>query len=115
MAYDTHLEERINRIFTEQKLPYRTIKMMGGLCYMLDEKMCVGIIKQQLMARVGPPNYALCLAKEGCSQMNFTGRAMNGYVFVNEEALDSDSDLEFYVNLAISFNPLAKSSKKKMK
>ena len=47
--------------------------------------------------------------------MNFTGRAMNGYVFVNQEALDMDSELEFYVDLAISYNPLAKASKKRKK
>ena len=113
MAYDTHLEERINRVFADRKLAYRSMKMMGGLCYMLDEKMCVGIVKNQLMTRVGPENYKICLAREGCSEMNFTGRAMKGYVFVDQEALDLDSELEFYVHLAIGFNPMAKSSKKK--
>lgn len=82
---------------------------------MLDDKMCVGIVKNQLMARVGIENYEQCLAKEGCSEMNFTGRAMKGYVFVDEEAIDMDDELEFYVDLAIAFNPLAKASKKKNK
>jgi hypothetical protein len=115
MAYDTYFAERITRIFEARKLPLREMKMMGGLCYMLDEKMCVGIVKYQLMARVGPNNYEKCLAREGCSEMNFTGRVMKGFVFVNEEALDLDSDLEFYVDLAIGFNPLALASKKKKK
>lgn len=115
MAYDTHLEQRINRIFNDKRLNYRSMKMMGGLCYMLDKKMCVGIVKEQLMARVGPENYEVCLTKKGCREMNFTGRAMNGYVFVNQEALDMDSELEFYVDLAISYNPLAKASKKRKK
>lgn len=115
MAYDTHLEQRINRIFNDKRLNYRSMKMMGGLCYMLDKKMCVGIVKEQLMARVGPENYEVCLTKKGCREMNFTGRAMNGYVFLNQEALDMDSELEFYVDLAISYNPLAKASKKRKK
>jgi TfoX/Sxy family transcriptional regulator of competence genes len=89
------------------------MNMMGGWCLMLDEKMCVGIVKEQLMARVGPDNYEVCLAREGCSEMNFTGRAMKGYVFVNEDGIDRDEDLEFYVELSIGFNPLAKTSKKK--
>ena len=113
MAYDTHLEERINRIFEERNLEYRSMKMMGGLCYMLDNKMCCGIVKQQLMVRVGPDNYEICLTKEGCSEMNFTGRAMKGYVFVDEDALDMDSELEFYIELCIGYNPEAKRSKKK--
>ncbi len=115
MAYDTHLEERINRLFDERIMEYRPMKMMGGLCYMLDEKMCVGIVKNQLMARVGPDNYSVCLKREGCSEMNFTGRAMKGYVFVDEEALDMDNELSFYVDLAIGFNPMAMASKKKAK
>lgn len=113
MAYDTHLQERIDRIFADRKLEYRHLKMMGGLCYMLDEKMCVGIIKNQLMARVGPNNYEQCLLKDGCSEMNFTARAMKGYVFVDQEALDLDSELEFYIDLFITYNPDAKRSKKK--
>lgn len=115
MAYDTHLAERITRIFNDHKLSPREMKMMGGLCYMLNEKMCVGIVKNQLMARVGPDNYEQCLSKEGCSEMNFTGRAMKGYVFVAEEALDMESELAFYIDLAIGFNPMAKASKKKKK
>ena len=115
MAYDLHLAERISRIFEEKKLQIRPMKMMGGWCAMLDEKMCVGIVKNQLMARVGPENHEVCLAREGCSEMNFTGRTMKGYVFVDEDAIDLNSDLEFYVELAIGFNPLAKASKKKAK
>lgn len=115
MAYDIHLGERIARVFEEKKLEPRQMKMMGGLCFMLDEKMCVGIVKNQLMARVGPDNYDICLAKDGCNEMNFTGRPMKGYVFVDADAIDTDNDLEFYIELAIGFNPLAKASKKKKK
>jgi TfoX/Sxy family transcriptional regulator of competence genes len=115
MAYDSHLEERINRIFSDRKLEFRSMKMMGGLCYMLDEKMCCGIVKQQLMARVGPDNYEHCLPKEGCHEMTFTGRAMKGYVFVDQDALDMDSELEFYIDLCIAHNPDAKRSKKRKK
>ncbi len=80
---------------------------------MLDDKMCVGIVKNELMARVGPDNYAQCLKREYCNEMNFTGRPMKGYVFVEPEGIDKDDDLHFYLNLAVGFNPLAISSKKK--
>ncbi len=115
MAYNTHQAERIERIFKERSLDYRTMKMMGGWCVMLDEKMSVGIVKEQLMARVGPENYVQCLAKEGCNEMMFTGRSMKGYVFVSEDGIDKEEDLEFYVNLTIAHNPDAKRSKKKTK
>ena len=54
MAYDEFLEERISRVLDEKKVVFEAKKMMGGLCYMVNQKMCVGIVKDHLMARVGP-------------------------------------------------------------
>ena len=82
---------------------------------MIDDKMCVGIVKDELMARIGPDKYEEALEKEGCKEMNFTGRPMKGYVFIEPEAMDMDKDLEYWVQLCLDFNPLAKSSKKKKK
>lgn len=113
MAYDEFLEERITRILQEKKAPFLARKMMGGLCYMVDDKMCVGIVKDHLMARVGPDIYESCLDKPGCKPMDFTGRPMNGYVFVGGEGIAGDDDLEKWIQLALDFNPMAKSSKKK--
>ena len=113
MAYDNYLAERISRYFSDRKLETEEKKMMGGLCYMLDDKMCVGIVKNELMARVGPEAYEQCLGRDGCKEMNFTGRPMKGYVFVDPDGIDSESDLAFYLDLAVAFNPEAKSSKKK--
>ena len=115
MAYDQFLAERISQYFKEKNLVTEDKKMMGGLCYMLNDKMCVGIVKNELMARVGPEAYEQCLQKEGCTEMNFTGRPMKGYVFVNGEGIDSDKDLAYFLDLAVAFNPEAKSSKKKKK
>lgn len=80
---------------------------------MVNEKMCVGVVKNELMARIGPDNYELALQKEGCKEMNFTGRAMKGYVFVTEEGTDLDDDLEYWLQMALDFNPIAKASKKR--
>ena len=113
MAYDNYLAERISNYFNQKKLNTEEKKMMGGLCYMLDDKMCVGIVKNELMARVGPHVYDACLEKEGCKEMNFTGRAMKGYVFVDGEAIDTDDQLAYWLDLAVDFNPEAKSSKKR--
>ena len=89
--------------------------MFGGLCYMVNDKMCVGIIKNELMARIGEGKYEHALTKKGCKEMNFTGRAMKGYVYLDEDALDLDVDLEYWIQLALDFNPLAKASKKNKK
>lgn len=113
MAYDEFLEERINRVLQENKVPYEAKKMMGGLCYMIDQKMCVGIVKDHLMARVGPDVYESVLDKPGCKPMDFTGRPMKGFVFVGDEGIDQEDDLSYWIQLCLDFNPLAKSSKKK--
>ena len=113
MAYDEFLEERISNVLNRKKISFEAKKMMGGLCYMVDEKMCIGIVKDELMARIDPEIYEQCLKKDGCKEMNFTGRAMKGMVFVEPHAFDSESDLEEWVDLCLEFNPKAKSSKKK--
>lgn len=115
MAYDPYLEERIDRVLTSMKLDYQSKKMMGGLCYMLDDKMLLGIMKEQMMARIGPEGYAEALQKDGVHEMTFTGRSMKGYVFIDIEALDFDDELDYWIQLCVNYNPLAKRSKKKKK
>jgi TfoX/Sxy family transcriptional regulator of competence genes len=115
MAYDEYLADRIRSILDERNVNYYDKKMMGGLTFMVDDKMCVGIVKENLMARIGPDAYEAALEKEGCNEMNFTGRPMKGYVFVEPHVIDLEEDLEYWVQLSLDFNPLAKSSKKKKK
>jgi len=113
MAYDIHLEDRISNILNEKRIHFTAKKMMGGLCYMINDKMCIGIIKNNLMARIGPEYYPNALQKEYVSEMLFTGKPMNGYVYVSPEGIDLHKDLEYWVQKCLDFNPQAKSSKKK--
>lgn len=113
MAYNDFLEDRINQVFNEKGVLFKAKRMMGGLCYMVDEKMCVGIIGNQLMCRINPDIYEEALKKKGCKEMNFTGRAMKGFIFVDETVIDKQGDLEYWIQLCLDFNPLAKNSKKK--
>lgn len=115
MAYSELLGDRIRQILQEKQVAFEEKKMMGGLCFMVDAKMCMGIVKEELMARIGTDSYSDALTKPGCKEMNFTGRAMKGYVFVAPEAIDLDTNLEYWVQLCLDFNPLAKASPKKKK
>jgi TfoX/Sxy family transcriptional regulator of competence genes len=76
MAYDEYLSDRIKHVLDVKHIYYDARKMMGGLCFMVDNKMCLGIVKNTLMARIGPDAYEKALKKEGCKEMDFTGRAM---------------------------------------
>jgi len=113
MAYDEFLADRIKNVLNEKRISYDARKMMGGLCFMVNNKMCCGIVKDHLMARIGTEVYEEALKKEGCNEMDFTGRPMKGYVFIHPEGIDMEIDLEYWIQLCIDFNPLAKASKKK--
>jgi len=113
MAYNEYLQERINSILNEKRVQFDGRKMMGGLCYMIDDKMCMGIIGDDLMARVGPEAYDELMGMEHVREMDFTKRPMKGYVYVAPEGIDYEDDLEFWVQKSLDFNPIAKSSKKK--
>lgn len=115
MAYDELLADRIRNTLNEKNIEAREMKMMGGLCFMVDEKMCVGIVKNSLMARIGIDAYEGALDKKGVQPMDFTGRPMKGYVFIEPEGVDMESDLSYWVQKCLDFNPKAKSSKKRKK
>jgi TfoX/Sxy family transcriptional regulator of competence genes len=115
MAYNEFLADRISQFFHEKSVPFEAKKMMGGLCYMVDGKMCVGVVKDEVMARIDPEIYQESLTKPGCNEMNFTGRPMKGYVFLSDEAIDLEVDFQYWLQLALDFNPKAKASKKKKK
>jgi hypothetical protein len=113
MAYNEYLQERIDSILNDKHIVFEAKKMMGGLCYMIDNKMCLGIIKDDLMARVGPDRYQSLVSKPGARPMDFTKRPMKGYLYVAPEGVDFDRDLEFWIQQCLDFNPEAKASKKK--
>lgn len=112
MAYDEHLAGRISNVLKEKHVGFEEKNMMGGVCYLVDGKMTVGIVKDSLMARIDPEVYDSALKKKGCRPMDFTGKPMKGYVFVDPKAIDLEKDLEYWIQLCLDFNPKAKSSKK---
>ena len=111
MAYDQKLADRIRRLLPRAKVEEK--KMMGGLTFMVSGKMCVGILNNDLMARIDPDVYEIALRKNGCREMNFTGKPMKGFVFVGPKGTSSKKDLKYWLDLALAFNKKAKPSKKK--
>lgn len=113
MTYNEFLADRLRQALSERKVPFEEKKMMGGLCLMVDDKMCLGVIKDDLMARVGPHVQDGFLKRPGARGMDFTKRPMKGYAFVNAEGWDDDAELSDWVDQCLMFNKEAKSSKKK--
>jgi TfoX/Sxy family transcriptional regulator of competence genes len=113
MAFDEQLAVRIRQGFSKSRVRFEEKRMMGGLCFLVDGKMCVGVEKNRLMARIDPTVYYDALKRKGCVPMDFTGRPMRGFVFVEPDGLRGDADFASWLNLALEFNPKAKASKKK--
>ena len=113
MPFDELLEQRVRLFFDARRIKHEAKRMMGGLCFMVKGKMCVGVEKNRLMARIGPDAYEDALTRKGCRPMDFTGRPMRGCVFVELEGLKSDNDLAFWLELALAYNPTAKKSARK--
>ncbi len=114
MSYNQELAQKVRRKFDE--LPNVVEKaMMGGLTFMYHDKMCVGIIKDELMCRIDPALHDECLEKVGCRTMDFTKRPMKGFIMIAEIGMKSQEDFDYWINLSLDFNKRAKSFKKKIK
>ncbi|OEJ98494.1 RNA methyltransferase [Flavivirga aquatica] len=121
MAYDEYLADRIRQNLKENQTIFTELKMMGGLCFKVNNKMLCGIHLDKkygnnlLMARIGESIYEAKLEKPECLPMDFTGRPMRGYIFVTPDGFDTDNDLSYWLDLCLNFNPLAKASKPRKK
>jgi TfoX/Sxy family transcriptional regulator of competence genes len=113
MAFSEYLSDRIRRSLKGVQATFEEKKMFGGMCFMVDDKMCVGIINEDLMVRIDPENQNEFLQEKGCRMMDFTKRPMKGYLYLSPEGVDMDDDLDKWVKRCLKFNPKAKSSKKK--
>lgn len=114
MAYNKKLNDRIREAIAhltnvEEK------HMFGGTCFMVNGKMCVGVVKDEMMCRIDPGVYEESLEREGCREMVFTGKPMKGYVFVSEEGIKTKKQFDHWINLCLEFNKKAKAAKKKAK
>lgn len=115
MAYNEKLADRVREIISLTHKNVEEKKMFGGLCFMVNDKMCLGVEEERLMVRLDPDRYYEAMEKEGCKPMDFTGKIMKGYVFVDIDVLDTEKKLDYWVQLALEFNSKAKAAKKKKK
>lgn len=114
MPYSETLAARVRkRLSKEPEVEEKA--MMGGLVFLVDDKMCVCITDQSLMLRVDPADVPELLRRRGASPMAMTGRTMKGFVLVGPEGIEDQADFESWIALALEFNPRAKKSKGRAK
>ncbi len=102
MAYDEPLAERIRRALCP-RAGITERKMFGGLAFLLGGKMFCGIVKDDLMVRVGPERYEEALGRPHVRPMDFTGRPMNGYVFVAPAGCSTEKAVRAWVESGAEF------------
>lgn len=102
MAYDEALAERIrDALSTTEGVVEK--KMFGGIAFMVRGNMTCGVVKDDLMARVGRDAHAEALELPGARPMDFTKRPMKGMVFVDGASLDNDEALRGWVERCLAF------------
>jgi hypothetical protein len=102
MPYDEGLAQRIRELL-DPGLPSTEMRMFGGLAFMVNGHMCFGILESSLMARIGPDAYPDALPQAHVRKMDFTGRPMAGYVFVDPPGIERDEDLARWLQACTSF------------
>lgn len=102
MAYDEGLAERI-REELEGDARIREKRMFGGVAFLVNGKMALGIIGEELMVRVGIAAHAAACARPHAREMDFTGRRMRGFVQVRPAGFEQDRDLRAWIALGLEF------------
>lgn len=102
MAYDEKLADRIRQA-VGPRADVTEKKMFGGLAFLLDGRMFCGIVKDDLMVRVGPERYEDALAETHVRPMDFTGRPMNGYVYVGNGGTRTEKAIKKWVDRGAAF------------
>ena len=113
MPFNEQLADRTREIIARTHSDVEEKRMFGGLCFMVNGKMCVGVVKERMMVRFDPALNNEIMEMNGVGPMDFTGRVMKGYAFVEIEALQTDKELEYWIAVALDFNKHAKPSKKR--
>ena len=118
MAYSEFFAQQIRDSFLVKKISWEEKKMMGGLCYMVDDKMCCGIYvdkksgEELLMSRVGSAAIEELTEGPDWQPMMMGGRVSKDFILVTPEGYGGQEQLSYWVDLCLAFNPHAKSSKK---
>jgi len=115
MAFDETLANRVRELISEREKKIEEKRMFGGLCFMVNNKMCVGVETNRMMVRFDPKLTEEVMEKEGASPMDFTSKVMKGYAFVDLSALNTKKKLEYWINIALDYNKIAKASRPKKK
>ena len=102
MAFSETLAQRVR----DQLYPLATAeekKMFGGIAFMVHGNMTVGVIRDDLIVRVGLENYEAALDVDGTDLFQPTGKPMAGWITVSDNGHQTDEDLKYWIEMALEF------------
>lgn len=114
MAYNEILTNRVRAALAhipevEEK------KMFGSLAFMVNGKMCISVGKDRIMSRIDPELHEQAIQRSGTQTVVMGGREYKGYIHIDEEAIKSKEDFDYWIGLALDYNKKAKASTKRKK
>ncbi|HSD52287.1 MAG TPA: TfoX/Sxy family protein [Candidatus Methylomirabilis sp.] len=102
MSYDESIADRVRTVLASRGDVIEK-RMFGGLAFLVRGHMCCGVLGSHLVVRVGPASYPAALKEPHAREMDFTGRALKGLVYVGTRGLGSDEALRRWVDRALEF------------
>lgn len=114
MAYNETTADRIRQALAGTKKLVEK-KMFGGIAFMINNKMCIGVDKDDIMIRCTPEMNDELLSKKGIRPFDLTGKPMKGWLLVSPEGTKSKKEFDSWIQIAIESNKKVTSSKKKAK
>ena len=102
MPYDAELSESVRRLLARRR-GFVEKKMFGGVGYLLNGNMCVGVWREFLILRLGPKRGPLALTEPFVRPFDITGKAMTGWAMIEPEGMSEEEDLREWVQQAIAF------------
>ena len=112
MSYDEKAAERVRKALAGRR-GVTEKKMFGGMAFMLNGAMCCGVLKDDLVVRVGAARNAGALAQPHARPMDFTGRPMAGFVYVAPAGYQSGAALDKWIGWGAEHAAIAAAAKKR--
>ncbi len=102
MSYDESIADRVRTALASRNDVIEK-KMFGGLAFLVRGNMCCGVLGTDLVVRVGPAGYPAALKEPHAREMDFTGRALKGLVYVGKPGIRSDESLRRWIDRGLEF------------
>ena len=113
MAYDTKITDRIREYLAEMTdLEIAEKEMFGVLNFMVNGKTCICVSGEKLMLRFDPKLQEELAERNGYETMLMKGKEYKGYCYIHPEGYKKKEDFDYYVNICLEYNRVAKSSTK---